>query len=190
MADDGPFTMQTKITNKIRGTYQPSPNIPIEKNIEAEKELIGKQNELTELDSAFEIISRFLDRGHHFNTGHLNTGARLIQTRHSPEEIAWQEEIAKSIQKRPLWQCYAGWFRYCHENGMAQSPLFDPAWSQMQEFDPLMATCSLPSCSQQFRQERLGQRYCSKEHGAQADKEQIESIIASRPSPEVAIQSG
>ena len=80
-------------------------------------------------------------------------GARLIQTRHSPEEIAWQEEIAKSIQKRPLWQCYAGWFRYCHENGMAQSPLFDPAWSQMQEFDPLMATCSLPSCSQQFRQE-------------------------------------
>jgi len=188
MSDEGPLKgwgkdgvteapVITAAEQKLRGKFKPPAYIPTsEESLQKEQVLLEGGDEL---DAAFTTIKNYLARGHKFKTAHKETAAYIIQTDLSTEQIAWQDEISKTMFKRPLHQCYNGWWQLCNDNGLAQAPHFDVAWSQKTEFDPTTSTCTF--CDAQFTPEKYGQKFCSKHCGAKSDKKKLEAMIAARP---------
>jgi len=173
---DAPLVTGTE--NKLRGKYRQSGYMPTsEDTYQKEKESLSQ--DVDPLEEHIVAISAAIERGHKFKSAHMEVCARVIQTDLSEEAKGWQGEIHRSIHQRPLYQCYNGWYMSCCDNGMAQSPHFDVAWAQDTTFDPNMANCD--ECTKSFRQERFGQKYCSKLCGSKADKRKLEKLIASRP---------
>ena len=188
MADDGPIKgwgkdidtdapVITAAEQKLRGKFRPPAYIPTsEESLKKEQDmLIGEGDDL---DAAMNTVKHYLGRGHKFKTAHKDIAAHIIQTDLAVEEVAWQNEISKTIFKRPLHQCYNGWYRLCNDNGLAQAPHFDVAWSQDTQFDPDTAICNY--CQAQFTPDKYGQKFCSKQCGAKSDKKKMEALIASR----------
>ena len=174
----------TETEEKLRGKYQPSPVTPINESLQKEQELIGGEPG-SDLKKAFSLIEAHLDRLHSFTNAERDIGARLIMSVLTPPEINWIKEIAQKIHKRPIWQCFAGWFRYCHENSMAQAPLFDSQWDTKVDFGPGASTCALDECRQSFIPKRYGQMYCSTKCGAVVDKRLIVERIAKQEQPSI-----
>ncbi len=170
--------VQTDTERKMKGKYKPSGYMPTpEEALVKEKEAMSPGGD--PLDEHFAAINLALERGHKFKSAHKEISAKILQTDLSLEDKGWQGEISSSIHKRPLYQCYNGWWRLCNDNALAQAPHFDVAWSQDTEFDPSMANCD--ECAQQFRQVKFGQKFCSSGCGAKADKRKLDAMIAARP---------
>ncbi len=189
MSDEGPIkawgidektdaAVPTSTERKMKGKYKPSGYMPTsEESLQKEKEVLTPGGD--PLDEHFAAINAALERGHKFKSGHKEISAKILQTDLSVEEKGWQGEISQSIHKRPLYQCYNGWWRLCNDNALAQAPHFDVAWSQAMEFDPMMANCD--ECATQFTQKKFGEKFCGQRCGAKADKKKLDAMIAARP---------
>lgn len=167
-------------TEELRGTFRPSPLIPIEESLRREETMLD--HKAGELDQAFAVVKSYLDRGHTFTNFQTDLGARLVMAKLPPNKVNWIREIAERIHKRPLWQCFAGWFAFADENGMAQAPIFDSVWENRIEFNPDETTCM--NCNKPFIPAHLGQSYCSNKCGGEVDKKRIAEKLAKQSHPQ------
>lgn len=90
---------------------------------------------------------------------HLDALAEILILKFEPQAQSWIKEIAQYVLNRPLWQVLLGQFIRNHENGMAQSPIFDPGWDVNYAGQIENAKCE--GCGQEFKPQRYGQRFCS-----------------------------
>src|SRR3990167_8237940 len=169
-----------EFAEQMRGKFRPSISMPVDESIKVE-EAKAVNPDFSELEKALRVIEGYLDKDHPFSNREIDVGARLIMTKLSGEEKSWIREIAERIHKRPLWHCFAGWFRFAQENSMAQAPVFDGSWDTRTSIDPNMTICILDECRKPFPPKVYGQKYCCKEHGAIADKRQIDKLLKNRP---------
>lgn len=173
-----------ELSEQLRGKFRPSMIAVTEETAKADSPGIITPD-FSELEKAFRTIETHLDKGHPFSNRETDVGARLIMLKLQPEERLWIKEIAERIHKRPLWHCFAGWFRYAHENSMANAPVFDGSWDTQTAIDPNMSVCIV--CSTPFPPKVYGQKVCTNKCGAVLDKRQIEERLAKQQPPQVAV---
>ena len=168
-----------EVTEAMKGTFKPSVYIPTNPaDLEAQTAADTPERQI---ELAFKIIEDYTAKGYRFSSRQKDIAIKTFLNYLSPTEVSWVFEISRQIVRRPLWQCFLGWFRWAHENQMAQAPLIDPAWETASvKEDPTLVACALASCQQPFIPKRLGEIYHSNECGAKADKAAIDAILAKR----------
>jgi hypothetical protein len=169
-------------TEAMKGTFRPSAYIPISPaDLETDTRADTPEREI---ERAFKTIEEYTALGYRFTGRQKDIAVKTFLHYLSPTEVNWIMEISRQIVKRPLWQCFLGWFRWCHENNIASAPLIDVQWetNSLKE-DPVFINCALPSCGEAFMPKRIGEIYHSPECGAKADKAKIDEIIAKRKGP-------
>ena len=173
-----------EFTEQARGKFRPSMSMPSDEAIKADEAKVASPD-FSELEKAVRTIESYLDKGHPFSNREIDVGARLIMSKLSGEERTWIREIADRIHKRPLWHCFAGWFRYCQENGMANAPVFDSRWDTQSSDQAGAMNCIV--CKNPFQPKIYGQAICSNRCGAELDKQKISERIAKQEKPQVTV---
>lgn len=173
-----------EFAEQVRGKFRPSMSMPVDEAIKTE-EAKTVNPDFSELEKAMRVIEGYLDNNHSFSNREIDVGARLIMSKFSGEEKSWIREIAERIHKRPLWHCFAGWYRYAQENSMAQAPVFDSTWDTRTSIDPNLTVCIV--CQRPFMPKVYSQVICSNVCGAVLDKQKIAERIAKQQQPEVVV---
>lgn len=175
-----------EFTEQLRGKFRSSMIATTEEAATSSPPPLAQPTQdFSELEKAFRTIESYVDKGHSFSNRETDIGARLVMLKLQPEERLWIKEIAERIHKRPLWHCFAGWFRYAHENSMANAPVFDSSWDTQTVIDANMVNCIV--CKKPFIPPIYGCVICSNTCGAVLDKKKIEERVAMQRKPEVVV---
>lgn len=141
-----------------------------------------KRDSVEELFSQMEYL---LQEGHEFNDRQRDIGIRLSLSCLPESEREWFLEIAREVNKIPLWMALWGQFRRCLEWGVANAPILDPGWISGSSVELTETEC--PICQVKFLPKVKGQRFCSNLHGALAERAATAERAKSEEAPGVAV---
>ena len=166
-------------SDKQRGQFRPSVSMPMEEAVLIEPEP-GAKEDMPELQKAFNVIEAHLAKKHPFSNRQADIGARLIMSKLRDEQVSKIKEVA-STQRRPIWQCFGGWFNFADGNAMLYSPTFESNWNTEVETEADMVRCK--NCDKGFVPPRFGVAVCSPGCGAALAKKLIAERLAKQDRP-------
>ena len=122
------------------------------------------------VEAAFDLIEQKIKEGYRFDN-RMKDIAILTTIDAIPDmERPWFLEVCDMNRIR-YWQCLWGHWRRVKEWGVSQAPLLDPGWEEAGSGMP-HALEEIPCgfCGITFKQTNRGQKFCSNQCGADAEK--------------------